>query len=312
MKKSIYVLTLIPFLFSCAKEINSPSKQAITQQAQFVNSTNISDAISLPVQFGVKFGDGTSLTDGIQVLQKLEAPYLRTSESIKNYNGETISWIEKGYSDGIKIMLNINWEDAGSVRQFPRDLTLYEIQLRKLLTKYADKIEVAVCENEPTTDKFWGDDSMTHYMAELQVFAKVCNEFGVKCADGGIHVDNVSLVMNGGKQNKNSPQVKELLDAYKIIPLTYVNFHFKVTASGYPAGKLKTVADWVRNYTGHDVMSNEWHTPAGNLNVLDNMVSQIKEAEYAYAVKWSGGDYDSPLNQGSNLTTYGIDYRDTK
>jgi hypothetical protein len=153
---------------------------------------------------------------------------------------------------------------------------------------------------------------MKYYIEELKVFARVCNEFGVKCADGAIHVDNVAIVMNGGKGNKNTPQVKELLDAYKTLPLTYVNLHFRVFTGGYPAGKLKTVADWTRNYTGHPVMSNEWHTPAGDVNILNDIISQLKEAEYVYALKWSGGDYDSRLSQGSNLTDYGIDYRDMK
>jgi hypothetical protein len=311
MKKSIYVLTLIPFLLSCNKEINNPSTEAVDQQVQSVNSMKTGNA-ALPVFFGVKFGDGTSVDNGIQVLQKLSAPYIRTSETLKNYKGGTIHWIEKGYSAGVKTILNVNWETPGSVRKFPRDLVLYETQLRKLLTKYANKIEVAVCENEPTTDKYWGDEPMEYYIAELKVFAKVCSEFGVKCADGAIHVDNIALVMKGGKGNKNSPQVKELLDAYRAIPLTYVNLHFKVFNNGYPAGKLKAVADWTRSYTGHPVMSNEWHTPSGDPDILNDIINQIKDAQYAYALKWSGGDYDSPLSQGSNLTSYGIDYRDMK
>jgi len=310
--KKFYVVVLITFLFSCAKEVNNPSKEAVELQSQFVSSLNVSSATTLLVQFGVKFDDGTSVDDGIQVLQKLNAPYIRTSESLNNYNGGTIGWIEKGYSSGIKTLLNVNWESPGSVRKFPRDLVLYETQLRKLLTKYAGKIEVAICENEPTTDKFWGNDSMKYYIEELKVFAKVCNEFGVKCADGAIHVDNVAIIMSGGKQNKNIPQVKELLDAYKTIPLTYVNFHFKVFSSGYSPGKLKTVADWTRNYTGHPIMSNEWHTPASDVNILNDIINQLKQAEYVYAVKWSGGDYDSRLSQGTTLTDYGIDYKDMK
>lgn len=310
--KKFYVLIVIPFLFSCAKEVNNPSQATVEQASPFMNSLNISSATPLQVQFGVKFDDGTTVDEGIQVLQKLNAPYIRTSESIKNYDGGTISWIEKGYSSGIKTVLNVNWESSGSVRTYPRDLILYEAQLRKLLTKYASKIEVAICENEPTTDQFWGNDSMKYYIEELKVFARVCNEFGVKCADGAIHVDNVAIIMNGGKPNKNVPQVKELLDAYKIIPLTYVNLHFKVLNGGYSAGKLKTVADWTRNYTGHPIMSNEWHTPAGDLNILNDIINQLKEAQYTYAMKWSGGDYDSRLSQGTTLTNYGIDYRDEK
>jgi hypothetical protein len=306
MKKSIYLLAIIPFLFSCAKEVNNRS---IEQQS--VNTVNISKAIA-PVQFGVKF-DVITVDDGITVLQKLSAPYIRTQVPLKDYSGK-IGFIDKGYAAGIRTVLDVNWErtQGGVIRKFPRDLVLYETQLRKLLNQYASKIEVAVCENEPTTDAYWGTDSMKYYIDELKVFARVCNEYGVKCADGGIHVDNVSIVMNGGKPNKNSPQVKQLLDAYKTIPLTYVNFHFKVFSSGYSAGKLKTVADWTRNYTGHSVMSNEWHTPANDLNILQNIISQIKEAEYAYAMKWSGGNYDSPVNQATTLTNYGIAYRDLK
>jgi hypothetical protein len=106
--------------------------------------------------------------------------------------------------------------------------------------------------------------------------------------------------------------VQQLLDAYKNIPLTYVNLHFKVFKNGYSAGRLKSVADWVRNYTGHQVMSNEWHTPANDLNILSDIIGQLKDAQYAYAVKWSGGDYDSPVSQANNLTNYGINYRDMK
>ena len=113
MKKSIYFLALMPFLFSCTKELNNPSKEVIEQQAQFVSSTSISHAV-VPVNWGVKFGDGTSVDDGIQVLKKLSAPYIRTSESLKNYKGGKVGWLEKGYSSGVKVILTICWEDAGS------------------------------------------------------------------------------------------------------------------------------------------------------------------------------------------------------
>jgi len=307
MKKLIYILGLIPFAFSCTKELKNPSS---LQQAA---SINVNEATASAVKFGVKFGDGnTTISEEIEVLKKLRTSYVRVpAESLKDYKGGNIAWIDKAVPAGVKSLLCINWERAGRVRRFPRDLALYETQLRKLLNKYASKIEVAICENEPTTDKFFGDDPVKYYIAELKVFTRVCNEYGVKCADGGIHTENIKLVMSGKLDaSKNAPQVKELLDAYKTIPMTYVNIHFKVGSSGFSSGELKNISDYIRSYTGRSgVLSNEMHSPPNDLTILKNVMSQVKEAQFAYALKWSGGDYDSPVNKGTTLTSYGTSYK---
>jgi hypothetical protein len=306
MKKLIYILALIPFAFSCTKEVKNPSS---LQQAA---SINVSEATVSAIKFGVKFDDSnTTISEEIEVLKKLGTSYVRVpAESLKDYKGGNNAWIDKAVPAGVKALLCINWERAGRTRQFPRDLATYETKLRMFLNKYASKIEVAICENEPTTDKFFGSDPMKYYIAELKVFARVCNEYGVRCADGGIHTENIRLVMNGKLSGgKNAPEVKELLDAYKIIPLDYVNIHFKVGSSGFSPGELKNIADYTRNYTGKGILSNEMHSPPNDLPILKNVMSQVKEAQFVYALKWSGGDYDSPVNKGTTLTSYGTSYK---
>jgi hypothetical protein len=83
-------------------------------------------------------------------------------------------------------------------------------------------------------------------------------------ADGAIHIENVLLVKDGKiNANKNTPEVAKLIDAYKDIDLDYVNVHTAGPLNdpdNYPLSHFTECADYLRNRTGHPVMSNEWHT----------------------------------------------------
>src|SRR5437667_11984755 len=104
-------------------------------------------------------------------------------------------------------------------------MTAYKNSLSKVLAKYGSKIELAVIENEPTTDAFHSG-SIDDYITELKNAVSVCKNYGVKVADGAIHMDNVLLVKKGNiNANKNTPQVAKLINAYKDIDLDYVNVH---------------------------------------------------------------------------------------
>src|SRR4051794_4531164 len=164
----------------------------------------------------------------------------------------------------------------------------YKNALQKVLDKYASKIEVAVIENEPTTDQFH-KGSMEDYITELKNAVSVCKQYGVKVTDGGIHIANVLLVKNGKvNANKNTSEVAKLIDAYKDIDLDYVNVHTQGTGSNYPLSDFTDCADYLRNRTGHPVMSNEWHVESNSSSLVQDMVNGWKAGDYKISICNSG------------------------
>lgn len=265
----------------------------------------------IDTEWGIKVV-GLKVDEQIEVAKKMGVTCLRTSVEIENYTGQNIKFIDDCYNAGVKTIVNINWQAAGSQRLFPTDIVKYKAQLRKFLDKYAEKIEVGVCENEPSVDKFYVSDKVA-YINELRAFVEVCNEYGMACTDGAIFVEVVAAMADG----KTLPgyngweEVVYFVDAFKTIPLTYVNFHTEGTGNSYPAGQFKKAADYIRATTGHDVMSNEVHTDNGTPALVTNIVGQVKEAGFAYFMIWGGGgDGGDPFNTGTDLTPMGVAYAD--
>ena len=182
----------------------------------------------------------------------------------------------------------------------------YKNALQKVLDKYASKIEVAVIENEPTTDQFHSGP-IEDYITELKNAVSVCKQYGVKVTDGAIHIENVLLVKNGKiNANKNTPEVAKLINAYKDIDLDYVNVHTQGIGSNYPLSDFTDCADYLRNQTGHPVMSNEWHVESNSSSLMSDMVKGWKAGDYKYSICASK---KYPLYKNGSLTTIGKNYK---
>ena len=246
---------------------------------------------NIVTKFGGKIqGDGQQQ---IKILKDLGVEYGRpASIAVSTFDGKS-NRLDEFFAAGIKCVVNINNANSNQTLPFPTDLVTYEKQLRKVLDVYASKISVAVIENEPTNQNYY-NGTMAQYLAELAVAVRVCHEYGVLVADGCVHAENViQIINNDPRPSKGVPLVKELLAGYKNIPLDFVNVHTRSINNTYPENQIVETVNYIRSYTGHDVISNEWHTEGakvalGRSTVLDNICKQWKEAKVKISMIWSG------------------------
>jgi hypothetical protein len=317
MKKLKFVFALLFFasicaLNSCKKEV-APSDNATNAVAK---SSNISsdELITSGTQWGAQISGTTE--QRVTVLNKFGVKYIRLSVELKNFTGNVAT--EKTFTQkGFKVVLNINWQrvtGSGDNRKpvpFPTDMTKYKQQLTKLLNAY--KPEIAIIENEPTTDIFHSGP-IENYITELKTAVSVCKQFNVKVADGALHVPYIEQVMNGKAGSGNALEVKKLIAAYKTIDLDYVNVHTQGPSGKdpdvYTPGVLTKIADYLRNQTGKQVMSNEWSVHNASSDLVRNMVSEFKKAGFKISMVYSSTSNSGavPLNKGTNLLPNGIAY----
>jgi len=305
MKKLLFLVTVgcMGATISCKKEV-SADVLAIASQSKSLQAMSQDNATNSDPMWGV-WPSGSSTDRRMQEADALGVKYVRSQLQLKRFNGndaELENYVNKGY----KVLLNINWIRGNSI-PFPTNMNEYKNQLQKVLDKYASKIEVVVIENEPTTDKFHSG-SIENYITELKNAVSVCKQYGVKVTDGGIHIENVLLVKNGKiNANKNSSEVAKLIDAYKDMDLDYVNVHTKGTGSNYPLSDFTDCADYLRNQTGHPVMSNEWHVESNSASLMSDIVKGWRAGDYKYSICASK---QYPLYQNGSLTEKGRNYKD--
>jgi hypothetical protein len=148
---------------------------------------------------------------------------------------------------------------------------------------------------------------MSEYLTELKNAVSVCKQYNVKVTDGGIHISNVLYVKDGKlNANKNVPQVAQLIDGYKDIDLDYVNVHTAGFGTNYPLSDFTDCADYLRNRTGHPVMSNEWHVESTSSSLMQDMIQGWKAGDFKYSI-CNSGKY--PLYKNGSLTTTGKNYK---
>jgi hypothetical protein len=311
MRKLFFPLILICInaAISCKKEMVTDDKalsavsNSVSNNAVAINSVN----------FGVLVSDG-SADDKITVANKLAAGYVRTAIILKDFRGKDLM-TDKYLNSGLKVLLNLNYDHVAnrngtkSPNPFPKDMVTYRKLLGAVLDKY--KPEVAVIENEPTTD-LYHSGPIEDYIAMLRVAIEVCHSKGVMVADGGIHVENIQLVMGGKRLSGNALEVQKLIAAYKTLDLDYVNVHTHGEGDSYTAGLLEKVADYLRVTTGKPVLSNEFSVHSTSTSLVTSMVNGFKAGKYKYAIVRSGTSTSGAkaLNKGTSLLPNGVTYRD--
>lgn len=235
--------------------------------------------------------------------------------------GDTINKpAEKYLALGHTVFLNVNEKvvekDANGNKipnPFPKDLTKYRSQVTKVFEAYKnhpykDQI-IMVCENEPTTDNFHSGP-MSDYLAMLgEVFIPLCEDYGFKGIDGGVHVVTV-LGSNSTVGEGKAADVQILLDGYAQIPGMYaVNMHCSNTSDNYAIRSNLDAVNKIYNITGHNTTCNEWHTRnTTNPKVLTDMCQAWFDAGVEHSVYITTGD-DVVLNNGNTLTNFGQAYK---
>ena len=279
------------------------------------------------VKFGTQTGE-LKTDDNITIYKMLGVNYVRWEIIVQEFNGSNAgvdAFLDKGY----KLLINLNYGNVrktGTVRPvpFPKDMPTYRAQLQKVFDKY--KPELAVIENEPTTDDYHSGP-IEDYITELTNAADVCKQNGVKCTDGGLLLRWVQMLWQGTKQTGNSngyDETKKLIEAYKTINLDYVNIHSVAPYTGgdpnvYPPGVLEGVANYLRTTTGKDVVCNEYNQDNQSAALMKSAVAAFKAGGYKYVVARSNdGGYANPeplytkafFSGAISLTTIGVAYRD--
>jgi len=205
--KRLFILLIVACVIatiSCTKEVSTKemSTNVLTNAAQSMQAMSQDNATAGGPAWGIWPHDNTT-NECMNEANAVGVKYLRTTIHVKRFNGKE-SKLDQYISKGYKVLVNLNWDGGGDV-PFPKDMNAYKNALSNVLDKYASKIEVAVIENEPTTDKFY-NGPIEDYITELKNAVDVCKQHGVKVADGGIHVANVLLVKAGKPMPTRMPR----------------------------------------------------------------------------------------------------------
>jgi hypothetical protein len=291
--------------FSCTKEAVTTGANSQVAEVASMNSITSDQLTATGTHFGAGF-DNLSTDQKITVLKKLGANYVRARVIVSTFDGHAGS-LEKFSKNGIHVILNLNWEETGNnPKSFPQDMATYRKKLGNVLDKY--KPEVAVIENEPTNQIYY-KGPMSDYITELKNAIDVCKQHGVKVADGCVHVATVQDVMNGGSLSDAASRAKQLLDAYKTLDLDYVTVHAPGSGDSYPSQDLVNVANYIRNHTGKQVISNEFKVYTNSTSLLRDMVQGMKQGNYIIALLRSASGA-TRLNDGTDLNSLGRAYAD--
>lgn len=281
-----------------------------------VNGTTIDQ--SSDVNFGGNW-QGMEKEDTVTLQEASGLTYVRASVTLPKFKGKS-GQLDYFDEHNQKYLLNVSAEEKD---KFARDLDKFKDQLASLLDVY--KPEVLVVENEPATLAFYNDD-LANYIAELKAAIEVAKKYNVKVSDGALHVPCIQAMMaNMVKAGTVCERQQYLLDEYAKIPdLNYITLHFYVggdglgnTHDGFPKGVLQDVSDYIKDYTGHNVISNEWHVEESSQILIDTLVSEFRKTndynnQFKYSIMYSGDGTDKslPFNNGVKLTNVGEYYRD--
>lgn len=264
--------------------------------------------------FGCKF-QNLLKAQNLNMLQKFGMMGLRP-------NGETVSNYRKGYpaadykyfyDQGIKMWVNVGWQivQENVIRRFPlpSELQQYADKLRMVFDDSAKYWEGASCENEPTNDGYFGTAPIENYIEELRVFASICKEYGLQCADGAVHIGYLEILRtNNGQvpasfpgnlgnpkeeQNhlSNVAEVKAIIEAEAGMPdVTFSNFHHELNA-GTPKNIILNNANYLKSVTGKRLICNEFSMNHVTDAVLQQTVSEMRQLNLKYANIWGGNGW---------------------
>jgi len=279
-------------------------------------------------KFGVLVNGEMNLNTKVNVAKELGVSYIRDAVVLQKWNGNDES-TERFINAGFKIILNVNQgrvlkeEGRRKPVPFPADTVAYKKILDKVLDKY--KPEVVVIENEETT-KNYHSGPIEDYINELRAAITVAHSKGLKITNGGItNRDLVLLVYYDYLERKMSREAedfarrcvkssllknpeatnivekaKKLIEAYKRLPLDYVNIHLyepvKNIAGGtdesvktITPGAQKEMINYIERATGKKVMSNETGTRTSSPEVVSGVLHELSQTDIAYVI-WFSGD----------------------
>lgn len=302
-------------------------------------------------KLGVLVNGKMNLNTKVKIAKELGVHYIRDAVVLQKWNGNDES-TDRFLNAGFKIILNVNW---GQVMKglgkkepvpFPADTFAYKKILDEVLDKY--KPEVVVVENEETT-KNYHSGPIEDYINELRAAITVAHSKGLKITNGGItnrdlvllvYYDYLERKMNKEAEDfarrcikpsllKNAEaativkKAKTLVEAYKNLPLDYVNIHLyepvKNVAGGtdesvtsITPGAQKEMISYMERVTGKKVMSNETGVRTSSPQVANDVLKELFTTDIAYVIWFSGdgeGGSVALQNEDGSLRANGIAFK---
>ena len=118
-----------------------------------------------------------------QAEDNLGAEYIRESTAFANNAGVYVRH-DRYIVREKKLVPTLTWNGQNNT-PFVKDMKAWEEKLRSYLNIYAGKIYMVAIENEPANAQYHEGD-MSLYITQLKVSCRVCKEFNVLVADGGL------------------------------------------------------------------------------------------------------------------------------
>ena len=329
---SLFVASIAMFFFSCSKEdvngtitnratsyTSAKAEATIFQSDKMVNYGALIDAPSTTGSLDFQINVANSV--GISCLR---------SRTLVPGNGK-IPILNKGYN----ILLNFNSDNKVTPAPFVSDLTMYQSNLKSILSGLTTMPVVAVIENEESNAKYFSGTPQ-EYIRQLSTAITVMHSYGIKVANGGI--TNLGLnylvyqdFMSQGKvdsakdfQQRTHLSLKSLqtqdrgafvdalLQAYTQMDLDYVNFHWKGTSPDTIA--LGEVINYLKKRTGKAVITNELGQFDTDPNTLLSHIQICADKGFPYIIWYSpdenSGKKEAPLQHSDqSLTINGVTYK---
>jgi hypothetical protein len=243
----------------------------------------------------------------------LGVAYVRESQVLARWSGSKNLSIDFWKAHKKKVVLNINNDTTPS--PFPTNLVAYEEKLRSFLNVYSDSIELAVIENEEL-NQYTPQSTLHHlgsmqdYINELTVAVNVCQEMSIPVTKGGLTCPIITILkhyytINGkmdsvmwlvqqvnGVSNDSTLWLRtdSLLNAFRNLPLTYVNLHWYEPAKDMSrlTGVLQVVCNYITQQTGKRVITNETGVKTTDSSFVTRLAQQWDSAQVDYCIFFDG------------------------
>ena len=341
-KGSLLCATCMVLLFSSCQKgsltedtiVNSTSSSAASATANSTagfldggkdNTINYGAFISPPGAWG-------GVPYQLSVAGKLGVSCLRAVTPVPDYDKPN-ALLGLGYD----VLLNFdsNIDAYGDNSSFNESLEQYAADLTNALLLCIAKPVVAVIENEESNPYFYAG-SAADYIRQLKVAISVMHANGIKITNGGITNTGLNYLVyrdfqRQGKSdsaeqfrrltnvqpNNYSTQyrgafVDSLLDAYKVLDLDYVNFHWKATSPDTES--LREVINYQKKRSNKPIINNELGQYDKDPNTLLAHVQLCTDMGMPYIIWYSPdqnlGRKAMPLQYSdASLTPTGMAYQ---
>jgi len=286
--------------------------------------------IKAQTKFGVLVNGKMNINTKIEVAKSLNVSYIRDAIIMQNWDGHDQS-CDRYIAAGFKIILNVNWghvQKENGIKSpvpYPTDTMEYKKIMNEILSKYSP--ELVVIENEETI-KNYHTGPIENYINELSAAITVAHSKGLKITNGGLTNRELALfvyndyLQKGMKNEANdfanrcvkpallragNPDIeklvsdsKKLIEAYKRLPLDYVNIHIYEPVKNMVLGtderakqitphSIQEIIQYIERVTGKKVVSNEVGERSHSPELVAQMMDEFTKANMEYCI-WFSGD----------------------